>query len=134
MKTYLKPKRTDIIASKSELDVRRFFQWIVTTFALYMMLPAILLTFYDFLYALITWIAILFIVYFVVNPVLKSFNVNIIDKLFDREERYRKQIVERLLYWYSYKTDMGWNEAKKYVDYLAETYPTAIELENWLDS
>ncbi len=131
---YPKPKRSQIIASKGEHTVRRFIQWIMTSLGLYVVLPAILLSVKDFSFALITWVIILLLIYFVINPILRFFKIYFIDKLFDTKERYRKQIIERLLSYYTYTAQVGWNEAKEYVDSLEARYPTTKELETWLDS
>ncbi len=127
---YPKPKRNQIIASKGEVKVRRFIQWAMTFFGLYIILPAILVTLQEFLAALITWIGIILFFYLFLRPIYSFFH----DKIFNYEERYRRQIIDRLLHYYTYIARVGWDEAKEYVDHLEEKYPTATALEAWLDS
>lgn len=127
---YPKPRRNQIIASKGDMIVRRFLQWITTFFGLYIMLPVILITIQGFLAALVTWIGIILFFYLFLRPVYKFFH----EKIFNYEERYRIQIIERLLQYYTYTAKIGWKEAKEHVDYLEKKYPTAKALEAWLDS
>ncbi len=127
---YPKPRRNQIIASKGDMIVRRFLQWITTVIAIYVILPVILLSTKDFFAALVTWISILLFFYLFLRPVYRFIH----DKIFNYEERYRVQIIERLLYHYTYVAKIGWKEAKEYVDHLEKKYPTAVALEKWLDS
>jgi hypothetical protein len=101
----------------------------VTVFlGLYIFTPIILLSYKEFLAALFTWATIIFVFYVFLKPIYNFIK----NKIFNYEERYRVQIIERLLWFYYRRVKMDLKQAEEYVNFLEVTYPTASALENWL--